>query len=196
MNKTRPAIESDLTAVVPLHATHLPPGFLLDLGPSIIHSFYLSALRLPEVIFIVAETDGQVAGFVFGSLRGGSIFNKIVLGSPLKWILLLVRCGLQSPLVFLELLKMIFSPGDKRIKDGPELTYLVVDPRFQKSGFGRSLVAAFNSELLKKGHSSYELSSLVENKSANSFYERLGFKTLFTYTEGKFNRVRMRIDSF
>ena len=56
------------------------------------------------------------------------------------------------------------------------LYYLVVDPVFQKRGFGKAAVAAAEAWLRERGVWKINLMVRSENEKAGRFYERLGYE--------------------
>jgi ribosomal protein S18 acetylase RimI-like enzyme len=66
---------------------------------------------------------------------------------------------------------------------------IVVDTGCRRKGFGKRLISKFESECLHSGINEVELKALVDNKSANNFYIKMGYQ-LTGYIEGTDRKIR------
>ena len=78
-------------------------------------------------------------------------------------------------------------------RDSIELTYIGVALNHRSIGLGKDLLNAFIEKCREKGYQSIFLSVETDNKPAIALYEKLGFKIIKTYSEGRYQRRRMEL---
>lgn len=169
---------------------------LSDLGMSIVLKYYQVARSDPSVIGIGAfNPSNEIVGWAIGSPDPGAVNAKM--RQPLPWFMMqMIRVGITRPLVFMQLISSVLSSSsDMEMSAGAiELTYIGVSPTYQGMGLGRTLLNKFIELSRGKGYHSIVLSVEEENKSAIALYEKSGFRTIKTFTEGRYQRHRMELN--
>ena len=105
----------------------------------------------------------------------------------------MLRLAVTRPLVLKQLISSVLFSSAEMEKDAIELTYIGVVSGHQGKGLGQALVKEFIEQSRSKGYHSVVLSVEEENKTAITLYEKLGFKIIKTFSEGRFQRHRMEL---
>jgi ribosomal protein S18 acetylase RimI-like enzyme len=66
--------------------------------------------------------------------------------------------------------------GSKESNQRAKVNKIVVDRAYRRKGFGQELILRFEKECSNSGVHEVELKALIENKSANKFYAKLGYR--------------------
>jgi ribosomal protein S18 acetylase RimI-like enzyme len=166
---------------------------LSDLGLPIVLKYYQVACSDSSVLGICALTSSnEIIGWSIGSPDPAAINSK--LRQPLTWFLAqMLRLLVTCPLVLKQLILSVFSSSAEMEKDAIELTYIGVASGHQGHGLGKVLLKEFIEQSRSKGYHSVVLSVEDENKTAVALYEKLGFRTLRTFSEGRYQRHRMKL---
>lgn len=168
---------------------------LSDLGLPFIWRYYQIAQMDPQVIGLCAVSDAsEIFGWAMGSPHPDRITSQ--LRSPLAWFVpQMLRITLTRPLVLWQLMSSLFSASSHvEIKDGMvELTYIGVAADQRGKRLGERLLLAFIETSRSHGYYSVVLSVENENSSAISLYEKVGFKVIDSFSEGRYRRHRMEL---
>ncbi len=170
----RPATPADAPAIAALHGVTLP-GDVSDftlLGPAIVERFYAQSIVRRTATTIVAEEDGQIAGFVTITADVAAMFPATLLrgvGDALRFLVQAHPVGLARAAV------AKFSSGTAQVAAVPELVYLAVDARLRGRGIGAALIDAADAAFLAAGTTRYELNVHADNASAVNLYLGTGF---------------------
>ena len=191
--KVRPASPDDAVAVARLHRDEIPEGFLSSLPPSFLRRLYRRITSSPGSFLLVAEHDGDIAGFIAGSVAVRSLYARFVLRDALlefmgaPWQILK---GLPRSLETLR-----HGARDAAGGSGAgELLAVAVDPRWRRHRIGSQLLDRFLEELRIRGVDTAEVVVGEDNAAAVIFYERAGFATSSRYElhRGSFSLVMRR----
>ena len=169
--------------VAKLHCAALT-GLLSELGETAARAFYTGCVRTGASAGFVDLQQGEVRGFVLGSVHPGKVKRAVAGDNPAGILAGLLRGVLRRPAALGWILKSFHGP-DEGGYDGesPELTYLAVSSASRGSGIGKSLVAAFTRAMREAGVPAYELSVDDANERAAAFYEGRGFTSIGRYRE-------------
>ncbi len=196
----RAASERDLNAVVRVHQQAFK-GFLMTLlGPRFLRGYYQCVLEYALPIFLTAEHEGQIVGFVAGfvnpprfyrQLRQRKLSLALAAASYLIWRPHLWRRALNS----LRRAENLSSSDDEPTL--AELASIGVSPLAQGTGVGRQLVQEFLQQARKQGVQEVVLTTDAHNNDAvNAFYQRLGFtctRQFYHTPERLMNEYRIRL---
>jgi ribosomal protein S18 acetylase RimI-like enzyme len=180
----------DLPTVVGLHRAGLSRGFFVELGDKFLSRYYRTFLTSPAAVALIAEVDGERAGFLVGC-TDAAVHHRHVIHLE-RWRL--ARAGATSLLLrpaltakFVRTRAQRYTRGIKRARDHQPvsaaesrrvgvLSHIAVRDDLRRHGVGRILVTAFVN--IAKGHGveRLELQTAADNVSAQRFYERLGWK--------------------
>ena len=178
-----PLAAEHVDQVVKLHCATLT-GLLSELGEDAARSFYLGCVETGAAIGFVDVQEGEVRGFVLGSVHPDKLKRAVIRCNPLGTLGGMFLGILRRPAALAWLLRSFKGPDEGGYDTRePELTYLAVSPACRKSGIGGSLVDAFTRAMRGAGIPAYELSVDENNEGAIAFYEGRGFKPIGRYRE-------------
>jgi ribosomal protein S18 acetylase RimI-like enzyme len=176
----RNTVEADLNKIAKIHKQRFPDHYLGKFSVSLLYKFYKNLLDSNQ-IFLVAEEDNKIVGFVVG----GDIkvikerLNLFIKRNVLYYSLeILVRPNTWSKSI--EKIKRMFikqPEGYYNLDDYEPYTLLSIATALeaQGKGVGSGLIKAFDNEISKIGNH-YHLAVMESNISAIKFYEKNGFE--------------------
>ncbi|MFI9843661.1 GNAT family N-acetyltransferase [Nonomuraea sp. NPDC051941] len=180
----------DIPAVVRLHAADLPHGFFVELGERFLARYYRTFLTSPAGVALVAEVDGELAGFLVGSTDAATHHRHVIRLD--RWQLaragavsLLVRPKLTARFVRTRIQRYARGirrasddgrPGTAQRKRQGMLSHIAVDETKRRSGVGSKLVATFVEVARAHGVEHVQLQTAPDNGAAQDFYANLGWK--------------------
>ncbi|MCX7993308.1 MAG: GNAT family N-acetyltransferase [Fimbriimonadales bacterium] len=199
--RVRTASPSDLDSIVRVHQQAFE-GFLMTLlGPRFLRGYYQCVLTYAQPIFLVAEREGQVVGFVAGfvnpprfyaQLRQRKLPLALAAASHLMWRPRLWQRALSS----LRRAETLALSNDEPTL--AELASVGVAPAAQGLGAGKQLVLAFLERARERGVAEVVLTTDAHhNDAVNAFYQKLGFTCMrqFWHTpERLMNEYRIRLE--
>jgi ribosomal protein S18 acetylase RimI-like enzyme len=189
-----PGSSADLAAVIRIHRAAFPHFFLTEMGPGFLGAYYLTVRRYGPSVFLVAEDDAAVTGFVAGfgdstgfyasmKRRWWRLFLPLMLG--------IVRRPQLIRAVLANLTRVLAGLGQPRGESMPggrsdcELASIAVDPACGGSGVGARLVIAFCERARDLGARTVTLTTeRDDNESVNRFYRKLGFSVVREFHRG------------
>ena len=171
--------DKDLLQIAKIHKEQFPDHYLGKFSVSLLHKFYKN-LYEGNFIFLVAEDNNQIVGFVLGGdlqLILGKL-NDFVKNYSSHYILeILVRPNTWKDSVMKFWSRFIKKPtGEYNLDDIEKYTILSIATAkaMQGKGLGSGLIKAFEKELLPYGNR-YMISVREANDNAIRFYEKNGF---------------------
>lgn len=184
--------ERGLQQLAELHCSVMHT-LLADLGLPIVRRYYDVARGDPAIVGMCAFNPlNDVVGWSMGSPDPAALNAK--LRQPLIWFLgQMLRLAVTRPLVLTQLLMSVLASSTEMEKDALELTYIGVASAHQGKGLGQALLDKFVEGSRTRGYHSVVLSVEEENKAAILLYEKFGFKTTKTFSEGRYQRHRMEL---
>lgn len=188
----RELVPEDAPAAASLQQLEIT-GPLAELGPAFAAAFFRTALRHGLVHGWCCEENGELQGFLIGSLDAHRLFARTLRHDPVPLIL---RAGLKMLRGFggFRLARALARGSSPSLPSthGPELTFIAVAPEQQGKGIGRCLVRRWETFLLERGVSHYELSVDASNARAIGFYEGLQFAVCDRFRDHGRDRLRMQ----
>ena len=182
--------------IVEIHIKAFPSFFMTELGPKFLMKYYNMVLSYHKGIFLAAEIDGLITGFVAGFLEPSQFYaflnkNKIDIGKTI--IPVLIRKPMLVSKLFANFRRVNkFSFEEK--KNECELASIAVDPTHSGHGVGKKLVKSFLDEAEKLGAEFVYLTTDAKNNDyVNGFYKSLGFilyKTFYNEYNREMNEYR------
>ncbi len=180
---------------------------LAALHQSVMHTL-LSELGLPVVLryYQVCQNDstviglcavspaGEILGWALGSPHPDEINAR--LRRPFPWFARqMLRLAFIRPLTLWQLAASALSSPSQMNSEASalELTYIGVAASARGQGLGTALLKAFADAGRSAGYGSVVLSVETDNPEAAALYTKAGFQVTWTFTEGRFQRQRMKL---
>ena len=199
-NRVRPARESDLEALVHLHARAFPDFLLTLLGPAFLRELYRAFMTDAKGLALVAldANCDAVVGAVAGTTDPSTFFRGLLRrrAFAFTWAALPALC--RHPLrVARRMLAALFYRGETppQLPDAALLSSLAVEPSTQGQGVGARLVEAFCIQVSARGaRYVYLTTDEAGNDRGNTFYARCGFSVLthLTRADGRLMNLYYR----
>ena len=185
----RVATSSDIPVIARVHASAFTDFFMTRLGPGFLREYYRLTLEGPGGILLVAEKQGEIVGFVAGFIDPECFFNFMRTQKlRLAWSVLgrIILSPSLIPRLMLNFGRV--QEGREIVKPFPgisaELASIGVDPTGKGKGVGRQLISDFLRKVANCDVHSVTLSTdAQENERTNSFYVKLGFSVIETFTQ-------------
>ena len=157
--------------VAKLHIDNLNEGFLPSLGVNFLTLMYERIDHSAFATLIIIEENGEIVGFVTGSLGNGSIFLEMI-KCPIRLFTALGHV-LLKPRKFLQIFEVVlYVLGSKRSHHAPaELLTIAVASYYR----GRGVASRLFDQLVKyfDEHEVEEFTIIVgKDLEANHFYNR------------------------
>ena len=168
---------------------------LSDLGLPIVLRYYQIARIDSDAIGLCAISPSrEILGWAMGSPYPDRINSR--LRTPFRWFMIqMLRLLSTRPLILWQLISSVLSSsGQQDMHRGAiELTYIGVASNQRGMGLGKVLLKEFIEAAQEKSHKSVVLSVEADNEPAIALYEKSGFRTIKTYSEGRYQRHRMEL---
>lgn len=171
--------EQDLWQIANIHKEQFPDHYLGKFSVSLLYKFYKN-LYEGDFIFLVAEDNQKVVGFVLGGdlqLILGKLNDFIKKYASFYMLEIIVRPNTWKDSALKFWSRFIKShTGEYNLDDIEKYTILSIATAkaMQGQGLGGGLVKAFEKELLPFGNR-YMISVRESNNNAIKFYEKNGF---------------------
>jgi ribosomal protein S18 acetylase RimI-like enzyme len=196
----RVARASDLPRTALLHRRYLPDGFFARLGTRFLRRYHATFLAGPDATFLVAEDEGQVLGFLAGTLDNAAHYRGVVRRGPVGLLLSGVVSLLRDPRLAVEFSRTRVvryaraigrqvrrrpstTAGDGGGGPAPAaaptvavLTHVAVAESARGRGAGRALVAAFTERARSAEADELRLVT-PSGGEARRFYRRIGWRS-------------------
>ena len=186
--------EDDIKRLAMLHYSVMH-SLLSNLGLPMVLRYYQVARDDPAVIGLCAvSTSGEILAWALGSPHPDLINSR--LRTPLTWFLFqMLRLTLTRPFILWQLMSSVFNLSNRfYIESGAiELTYIGVASNQRGKGLGEDLLNSFIEASRSTGYRSIVLSVETANKPAMALYEKMDFRIVQTFSEGRYKRHRMEL---
>ena len=168
---------------------------LSDVGFPMVLRYYQTARSDSSVISVCAiNSSNEILGWAMGSPHPDRINS--CLRTPFVWFMIqMLRLLFTRPLVLWQLISSVLSSSSQQDMDrgSIELTYIGVTSNLRGGGLGKVLLKEFIGAAKEKSYQSIVLSVETDNEPAIALYEVSGFRTIKTYSEGRYQRHRMEL---
>ncbi len=173
--------DEEIRAVAALHRSSISGGFLSGARVGLLELLYSYIARERSCVLIVSCVDGRVAGFVSGTVNVKKFFTGFVKKYFFRaGFMLLTR--LIAPGFIRKIIELLFYPfrANETYNVNSELLSMAVAEEFQGQGIARPMFEAFVRELRGHGGTSFKIIAGCGLGRANSFYKKMGAKTIST----------------
>ena len=168
--------------VVSAHLEAFQGFFLTRLGSRFLARFYRAMVDSPDALVFVAMVDGNVAGFVAGTVRPESFFRRLFLRDGPGFVLAAIPALLRSPMfVARRLWRGVTYRGEtpRELPGGALLSSIAVVPAYAGMGIAGALLEQFCAAAIEGGASGvFLLTDRDSNEHVNRFYLRHTFQLL------------------
>ena|SRR5688572_5409210 len=168
---------------------------LSGVGLPMVLRYYQAACSDTSVISVCAiNSSNQILGWAMGSPHPDRINSR--LRTPFVWFMIqMLHLLLTRPLVLWQLISSVISSSSQQDMDrgSIELTYIGVASNQRDRGLGKVLLKEFIGAAKEKSYQSIVLSVETDNEPAIKLYEKSGFRTIKTYSEGRYQRHQMEL---
>jgi len=174
---------SDSTHVAGIHYDTLAGDFLPSLGRAFLTSLYECMLNLNTGFGFVYEEDQRVIGAVVAVEDMNHFYKDMFLKSFRILTPKVIPPLFKKPLLIKQIFEtLLFSYKMDEGRDvKAELLFLGVSEGYQRRGIGTDLVDALNREFRTRAIKRYVVRVYADNKRANNFYQRFGFRLQNSY---------------
>lgn len=201
--RVRPATHGDVAFAAQLHARLLPHGLFVHLGGQVLELYHRGFVDSPFAVALVAEHQGEPAGFLLGTLRNGRHYRWMV---RTRGVGFATRAGLallRRPRVlarfvaarlprYARALRRIVRPdladGAASGHGGPGgptavLTHVAIAPTAQGHRVGTTLTEHFLAAADRSGAAAVQLITRAGEEGAAEFYRRHGWELVGEHTD-------------
>lgn len=192
----REAEPHDLRWMAALHASQLPHGFFVRLGPHYLRAYHRTFMDSPHAAALVAEHEGRPVGFIVGSTDAHGHHRFAIRRRGVRLAVAGLLGLLTHPSTAAEFARtriarylrsvvratrpVAATQTDERSSttSPPQavLTHVAVERAMQGNGVGRVLVDAFVARTRAAGSARIELVTLDGDSGAAAFYASLGWR--------------------
>jgi len=173
---------ADLDEVVHLHVQAFPGFFLTSLGKGFLKELYAGFLTVSTGIFVVARNEGGVVGFAAGTSDPEVFFADLRRRRGAVFAIKAIPAIVKNPLpVCRKLFYAVRYRGEAPVAraSGALLSSIGIAKSAVGTGVAGRLMAAFESEVLKRGVSFVYLTTDVQgNDRVNAFYSKHNYVVL------------------
>ena len=173
--RIRRARPSDATSMARLHRESLPTGFLPTLGDAFLRRLYRAMTRDRYAVAFVADDRGAVVGFA-AAVPSVSAFYRAFARREGLGALVAAAPRLVRPSVLRRAIETARHPSNMHGLPDAELLSIAVDTSRRSNGVGRELTDAVARGLGERDVREFKVVVGADNRDANRFYERLGFR--------------------
>jgi len=176
MIEVNKATIKDVKNITNLHKKGIPSGFLSQQPDFLLVALYKYIID-NDILMVVRDGDGLVAGFVSATLTTESLYRRFFLRN-IKVLVNYLSAQIFSYKTLKKAFETMFAPKKTKINEtkdiSAELLSIVVKPSSRSKGLGTLLINSLEKELRLKGVSAYKV--VVGSKlESNNFYQRNGF---------------------
>jgi ribosomal protein S18 acetylase RimI-like enzyme len=174
----RSAIHYDFDTVAKLHQKSIATGFLSKLGLNFLKELYNAIGKQDSTKIFVAEADGNVCGFIAGTVCTHRLYKRVVFQNGYRFAFLLLK--FMFDVKMLGMLCETFYYGFKKKNNisssiSSELLSISVDETFRGKGVGKKLVSELEFFFKNSGVKTYKVVTFSEDRKANDFYHSCNF---------------------
>jgi ribosomal protein S18 acetylase RimI-like enzyme len=183
----------DLPAIVRIHCEVFGNSALTRLGAEAVRRYYKWQLNGPhDVVALGVYCGNTLAGFCFGGVFRGALSGFLqanrsflirrvlthpwLLANPIFRDRLVV--GVRTLRHFRKKPLITSIPQPAHLERSFGILAIAVDPVFQRTGVGKILIQASESQAARQGFARMHLTVQIDNLQAIRFYERTGWEKI------------------
>jgi ribosomal protein S18 acetylase RimI-like enzyme len=164
-----------------LHRECIPTGFLSNLGPGFLRQLYKAVAACPAGFgFVAQDADRTGLGFVACATSTGKLYKQALLRRGPLMALPLLRYAIRPS--FLKRMYHTLRYPAQTAQDLPpaEILSIAVSQNARGQGAGKALMNAALDAFAKRDIPNVRVAVWAENKVANAFYQRCGYRLAHT----------------
>ena len=166
--------------VAHLHVANINKGFLSSLGAPFLRLLYEAIDAEPSAVLVTEEKDGQIVGFVAGSVGMGRIYRRLLARAPRLCLALLP--ALASPTKVRKILELALrgSHNEKNqvARPNAELLSIAVAPSARGTGCADRLYVRLCDRFSEGGVKEFCIVVGEALGPAHKFYRRMGAREI------------------
>lgn len=167
-----------LESAVRLHREQLAGGFMTSLGPRFLLEVFRNIARSRHGVALLAVTDGserRVHGFLLGTTSTRGLYRDFLLRHGFK-AALIAAPRILRPSALKKVWETLRYPASQSDFEAPEaeLLDLAVSDAAKGTGLAQSLFRQFVTELERRGHPAFRVTTGDSLTRAHRFYEKQG----------------------
>ncbi len=178
----QPLTPDHAPAVAKIHIVSQSGTFLTSLGEEFLTLLYRRISQSNFGDSYVARHNGNVVGFIVGTLSTKQMFKDVALKSSFHFGWLVFKQGLGRPALLVQALKTLAYPAqDAGQLPQAELLALAVNTKWRNNKIGGRLVGKLVQSMKTKNIDKMVVTVDGSNDGAYRFYMRHGFKQFATF---------------
>ena len=185
------ADKNTIHSIALLHKRAFPTFFLTQLGVPFLTTLYTGYMEDKDSGIIAAESEGRIIGFIAYSNDYPSFYKGLIRNHLIKFAFCSLSAAVRHP-SFIKRLLGAFKKSESVVKKEKyvELSSICVDPRISCRGLGSKLIDHLKGIVDFKTYEYINLETDADdNKGANHFYVKNGFKLARTFTTAEGRRM-------
>jgi ribosomal protein S18 acetylase RimI-like enzyme len=171
----RAAGPADAPALARLHRSALPEAFLPALGERFMTQLYRALSAHDGAVVLVAENGTGVIGFAAGVVSVRDFYRRFYRRHGVR-AAIVAAPRLIRPAVLRRIKETAAYPKQDHGGPDSELLSIAVDTSHRTRGVGKALAEGVISGLETRGAEAVNVVVASDNRPANEFYERMGFR--------------------
>ena len=180
LQRIRPMCEADLARVAELHKAAMGNSLWAQLGHRFLMEIYRALLQHAEFLGFVYEEQGEIEGFIAGSLDTAAMMRGIAL-KRLHRLSLAALFGLRNPKILRRLLETPFyfrnsSAPNPSTHVTAESLFCSFTPKTRGKRISGHINKVLFDTLLFEGHSQVKITTETDNEEANRQLQSWGFQ--------------------
>lgn len=165
-----------INMIADLHIETIDRGFLTSLGSSLLRNIYIAITTSKHAFLLGAiDNNGTVLGFVAGTTGTGKFYKEYVLKNGIKAFFIILK-KIFSLSTIKRVIEIFLYPSKKETKTlpDPEILNFSISTKYQRMGLGIALFNEMCKEFQNRGIKEIRIVTGEGQKSAHSFYEKVG----------------------
>ena len=168
---------------------------LSQMGYPFVLRYFQLAVKDPDVIGFYAMSDeNELVGYVVGTPHPDELNSRLT--RPLSWFAMqCLRLLFTHPLVLWQAVvsSLTLSKQVAADADAIEVVYMSVDPKMRGQGLGRALMQALHDASRAAGYKRVMGSQELDNDVSIGLLTSMGYKALYNFREGRYERQRIQL---
>jgi len=190
--------KKDISKIVSIHLASFSNFFLTSLGPNFLRVYYSSYLKLDCSVCLCAEIDGEIVGFVFGTLKPDGFNRKLFVNNFFSFTGVLIKILLRNRKSIIRIFRNANKQRNTLLNNFSELFSIAVDPNYIGKGIGKNLLSYYEKVVIENKMSSIILTTdYFNNANTLNFYFNCGYKVydiFFAYPKRKMYKLVKYLD--